>query len=144
LCLALAAVLWGRPKDTEKDNKQTRVLDANGARQVQSRSILAEAVAHRWSMQQVTGLYVEERTINVWFLNRAAAADGDEIGGEGNPPRIICCISGTDGGRTRSAGNVVQAWGGPGYIPEWPTACRRDRGPAKQTSGLPGPPRIAS
>ena len=47
---------------------------------------------NRWSMQQVTGLYVEQSNDHIWFLNRGAAADGDEIGGGGNPPRIDCCV----------------------------------------------------
>jgi hypothetical protein len=77
---------------------------------------------NRWSMQQVTGLYVEDKTGHVWFLNRAANADGDEIGGDGNPPRIDCCVRGPEAIELDQDGNVVHAWGGPGYIPQWPTA----------------------
>ena len=73
-------------------------------------------------MQQVTGLYVEEKNDHVWFLNRAAAADGDEIGGDGNPPRILCCVRGPELIELDPDGNVVQSWGGPGYQPTWPTA----------------------
>jgi len=51
---------------------------------------------NRWSMQQVTGLHVEQKNDHVWFLNRGAAADGDEIGGGGNPPRIDCCVRGPE------------------------------------------------
>ena len=77
---------------------------------------------NRWSMQQVTGLYVDERNDHVWFLNRGAAADGDEIGGDGDPPRIACCVRGPEAIELDPDGNVVHAWGGPGYIPQWPTA----------------------
>jgi hypothetical protein len=45
-------------------------------------------------MQQVTGIHVDSMD-HVWFLNRAAAADGDEIGGD-NPARIDCCVRGPE------------------------------------------------
>jgi hypothetical protein len=65
---------------------------------------------------------VDERNDHVWFLNRGAAADGDEIGGDGNPPRIACCVRGPEVIELDPDGKVVHAWGGPGYIPQWPTA----------------------
>ena len=77
---------------------------------------------NRWSMQQVTGLTVEAKNDHVWFLNRGAAADGDEIGGGDNPPRIVCCVRGPEVIELDPEGNVVNSWGGPGYIPQWPTA----------------------
>ncbi len=41
---------------------------------------------------------VEEKNDHVWFVNRAAAADGDEVGGsaDGTPSRIDCCIRGPE------------------------------------------------
>jgi hypothetical protein len=78
---------------------------------------------NRWSMQQVTGLYVNDKNGHVWFLNRAQAADGDEIGGGDNPPRIDCCVRGPEAVELDHEGNVVQAWGGPGFADgKWPTA----------------------
>jgi len=65
---------------------------------------------NRWSMQQVTGLYVNDKNGHVWFLNRAQAADGDEIGGGDNPPRIDCCVRGPEAVELDHEGNVVQAW----------------------------------
>ena len=76
---------------------------------------------NRWSMQQVTGIFVDQHD-HIWFVNRAAAADGDEIGGDGNPPRIDCCVRGPEIIELDQSGSVVNAWGGPGYIPQWPTA----------------------
>jgi hypothetical protein len=76
---------------------------------------------NRWSMQQVTGIFVDKND-HIWFVNRAAAADGDEIGGDGNPPRIDCCVRGPEIIELDQAGTVVNAWGGPGHIPQWPTA----------------------
>ena len=77
---------------------------------------------NRWSMQQVTGLWVDPKNGHVWFLNRGAAADGDEIGGDGNPPRIDCCVRGPEVIELDPEGNVVSFFGGPGFHPLWPTA----------------------
>ena len=65
---------------------------------------------------------MEEKNDHVWFLNRAAAADGDEVGGDGNPPRIDCCVRGPEAIELDPEGNVVSSFGGPGYHPLWPTA----------------------
>src|SRR5882672_214546 len=75
---------------------------------------------NRWSMQQVTGIGIDPQNDHVWFINRAAAANPDEIGGDMN--KIDCCIRGPEVIELDQEGNVVHAWGGPGYIPEWPTA----------------------
>jgi len=99
-----------------------QAVDANGAPMFKVDAFWPKPLPNRWSMQQVTGLYVEERTGHVWFLNRAAAADGDEIGGDGNPPRIDCCVRGPEAVELDHEGNVVQAWGGPGHLGVWPTA----------------------
>jgi hypothetical protein len=116
--LALTATLSGRPKE----KKRTQALDAQGAPMFKVDPFWPKPLPNRWSMQQVTGLYVEEKNDHVWFLNRAAAADGDEIGGDGNPPRIDCCVRGPEVIELDPEGNVVNSWGGPGYIPQWPTA----------------------
>jgi hypothetical protein len=72
-------------------------------------------------MQQVTGIHVDHLD-HIWFLNRAAAAEGDEIGGGDTPPRIDCCVRGPEVIELDQDGRVVNAWGGPGYHPLWPTA----------------------
>ena len=75
---------------------------------------------NRWSMQQVTGIGIDPQNDHIWFINRAAAANPDEIGGDMN--KIDCCIRGPEIIELDQDGNVVHAWGGPGYIPEWPAA----------------------
>jgi hypothetical protein len=81
-----------------------------------------ERLPNRWSMQQVTGIWVDPKTDHIWFLNRGANADGDEIGGDGNPPRIDCCVRGPEAIELDQAGKVVSSFGGPGFHPLWPTA----------------------
>ena len=115
--LGLAAISGGRMQAQAK-----QAVDAQGAPIFRVDPFWPKPLPKRWSMQQVTGIYVEEKNDHVWFLNRAAAAEGDEIGGDGNPPRIDCCIRGPEVVELDPEGNVVNAWGGPGYIPQWPTA----------------------
>src|SRR5258706_608528 len=124
--LALAAISGSRLQ-AQKKNKTTaqakiQAIDAQGAPMFKVDAFWPKPLPNRWSMQQVTGLYVEDKTGHVWFLNRGANADGDEIGGDGNPPRIDCCVRGPEAIELDQEGNVVHAWGGPGYIPQWPTA----------------------
>src|SRR6202051_1012177 len=107
---------------SEAKQKQKPAVDAQGAPVFRVDPFWPKPLPNRWSMQQVTGLYVEQKNDHVWFLNRAAAADGDEIGGDGNPPRIDCCVRGPEVIELDPEGNVVNSWGGPGYIPQWPTA----------------------
>jgi hypothetical protein len=76
---------------------------------------------NRWSMQQVTGIHVDHMD-HIWFVNRGAVAEGDEIGGGDNPPRIECCVRGPEIIELDQNGKVINAWGGPGYHPQWPTA----------------------
>jgi len=97
-----------------------QALDENGAPVFKVDPFWPKPLPNRWSMQQVTGIHVDSMD-HVWFLNRAAAADGDEIGGD-NPARIDCCIRGPEVIELDQDGSVVHSWGGPGYHPLWPTA----------------------
>jgi hypothetical protein len=112
-----AAISGARP---HPQLKQT--VDAQNAPVFRVDPFWPKPLPNRWSMQQVTGLYVEAKNDHIWFLNRGANADGDEIGGGDNPPRIDCCVRGPEVIELDQEGNVVSSWGGPGYIPEWPTA----------------------
>src|SRR5260370_39448446 len=85
--LAVAAISGGRLQAQKKNRQQAQAIDAQGAPMFKVDPFWPKPLPNRWSMQQVTGLYVEEKNDHIWFLNRGAAADGDEIGGERNPPR---------------------------------------------------------
>ncbi len=124
LVVALAAISVGRLEAKKNNSSKTpaQAVDAQGAPMFKVDPFWPKPLPNRWSMQQVTGLYVEAKTGHIWFLNRAQAADGDEIGGDGNPPRIDCCVRGPEAVELDQEGNVVQAWGGPGYLGVWPTA----------------------
>ncbi len=96
-----------------------QAVDANGAPQYRVDPFWPGPLPNRWSMQQVTGLYVDHLD-HIWFVNRGNLAEGDEIGGGDNPPRIECCVRGPEIIELDQEGNVHNAWGGPGYHPKWP------------------------
>src|SRR6202171_3323913 len=83
--LALATILVVRSEAKQKQ-AQKQAVDAQGAPVFRVDPFWPKPLPNRWSMQQVTGLYVEQKNDHIWFLNRGAAADGDEMGGGDTPP----------------------------------------------------------
>jgi len=115
--LVLAASGFGPLQAQDK----VQAMDENGAPLFQVDPFWPGPLPNRWSMQQVTGLYVDHMN-HIWFLNRGNGVEGDEIGGDGNPPRIDCCVRSPEVIEMDQDGNVHNAWGGPGYHPKWPRA----------------------
>jgi len=99
--------------------RQRQAVDSNGAPLFKVDPFWPKPLPNRWGMQQVTGISVDQND-HIWFLNRGAKADPDEVGGENN--RIDCCVRGPELIELDQDGTVVHAWGGPGYHPLWPTA----------------------
>lgn len=120
--LGLAASACGAsPEQPEQaPDQSTQAMDEQGAPLFQVDPFWPKPLPNRWSMQQVTGIGVDHMD-HIWFLNRANAAEGDEIGGGGDPPRIDCCVKGPDVIELDQEGNVVNAWGGAEHHPLWPT-----------------------
>jgi len=71
-------------------------------------------------MQQVTGMYVDHMD-HVWFINRGRATLPIELAAELGPGAALCCVRGPEIIELDQEGNVLNAWGGPGYHPLWPT-----------------------
>ena len=112
--LALAAGMVGRAQVITG-----QAVDESGAPQYRVDPFFPKPLPNRWSMQQVTGISVDSMD-HVWFLNRGNAPEQDEIGGDGNPFPVLCCVRGPELIELDQEGNVLNAWGGPGY-PSWPT-----------------------
>ncbi len=97
-----------------------QAVDENGAPQYIVDPFWPKPLPNRWSMQQVTGLYVDHME-HVWFINRGRAALPIELAAEAGPGAALCCVRGPEIIELDQEGNVVNAWGGPGYHPLWPT-----------------------
>ncbi|MFL2554315.1 MAG: hypothetical protein ACJ0S4_06445 [Candidatus Rariloculaceae bacterium] len=96
-----------------------QAVDANGAPQYHVDPFWPKPLPNQWSMQQVTGLYVDHME-HIWFINRGRAALPIELAGELGPGAALCCVRGPEIIELDQEGNVLNAWGGPGYHPLWP------------------------
>ena len=119
--LAVCALVALAASSVVRAQAPGQAVDKNGAPMFKVDPFWPKPLPNRWSMQQVTGLTVDAQD-HIWFINRGAVAEGDEIGGGDNPPRILCCVRGPEVVELDQEGNVLHSFGGPGYIPEWPTA----------------------
>lgn len=72
-----------------------------------------------WIMGQVGGLTVDEHD-HIWVLQRPLSATPDELGAGQSPARSMCCHQTPSVLEFDTEGNVLRAWGGPGFVPEWP------------------------
>ena len=74
---------------------------------------------NKWIMQQVPTLIVDKDD-HIWVFNRSRGIRPDENGASTTPPRTDCCIAGPAVLEFDAEGNLLNAWGGPGYVPNWP------------------------
>jgi hypothetical protein len=74
---------------------------------------------NKWSMQQIVDISIGPDD-HIWVLNRRDDARPDETGADRTPPRQECCRLGPEVLEFDPEGNVVRAWGGPGYHAAWP------------------------
>jgi hypothetical protein len=97
-----------------------QAVDANGAPEYIVDPFWPKPLPNQWSMQQVTGLYVDLMD-HIWFINRGRATLPIELAAELGPGSALCCVRGPEIIELDQEGNVLNAWGGPGYHPLWPT-----------------------
>lgn len=74
---------------------------------------------NNWILGQVAGVAVDDRN-HVWIIQRPRSLSADERGAASNPPRSKCCVPAPPVIEFDPAGNVLQAWGGPGAGYQWP------------------------
>ena len=96
-----------------------QALDENGAPLYRVDPFWPKSLPNNWSMQQVTGIGVDDQDI-VWFLNRPNAPDPLEIIAETDPRAVLCCVIGPQVIALDQEGDVVHAWGDFDNYPGWP------------------------
>jgi hypothetical protein len=74
---------------------------------------------NQWIMGQVGGLCVDKHD-HVWIIQRPRSLAPDELGAEQKPPLSDCCKNTPSVMEFDPEGNLLQAWGGPDYLPQWP------------------------
>ena len=75
----------------------------------------------KWLLGQVIGVAVDSRD-HIWVLHRPGSLSARERGAADEPPTSECCVPAPAVIEFDSAGQVVQAWGGPGAGYDWPTS----------------------
>ena len=78
-----------------------------------------KALPNNWILGQVSGIWVDSRD-HVWLVHRPSSILKPELTAAENPPQSKCCIQAPPVIELDPAGNVVQAWGGPGEGYDWP------------------------
>lgn len=74
---------------------------------------------NNWIMGQVGGLAVDSQD-HVWVLQRPRSATPDELGAEQKSLMTACCAQTPAVLEFDAEGNLLQSWGGPGHVPQWP------------------------
>ena len=74
---------------------------------------------NNWILGQVGGLSIDQFD-HIWVLQRPLSLDTSENGAVQTPQRSQCCVPAPSVLEFDQAGNVIQAWGGPNYVPDWP------------------------
>ena len=72
-----------------------------------------------WTLGNVVGVAVDSRD-HVWIVHRPGSLNQQERGADADPPLAACCRPAPPVIEFNQAGDVVQAWGGPGHGYEWP------------------------
>ena len=92
---------------------------APAAPQYQVDPFWPKPLPNRWGIGQAAGVATDARD-HVWVIHRPRTMTEDERGAALTPPRSDCCVPAPSVLEFDPDGNLVQAWGGPGYHPSWP------------------------
>ncbi len=93
-------------------------VNAQDGRQYKVDPFWLKELPNNWILGQIRGLAVDNGN-HIWVLN-----DGvpwDNAAAAQKPPKAQCCIPAPAVIEFDIHGNVLRAWGGPGYVPGWPT-----------------------
>src|SRR6266850_840674 len=74
---------------------------------------------NNWILGQIGGMTVDAQD-HIWVFQRPRSLNEADRGATLTPKRSKCCVPAPSVVEFDAAGNLVQAWGGPGFIPDWP------------------------
>ena len=74
---------------------------------------------NNWILGQIGGMTVDAQD-HIWVFQRPRSLRDVDTGAIQTPRRARCCAPAPSVMEFDSAGNVVQAWGAPGTVPDWP------------------------
>ena len=74
---------------------------------------------NNWILGHVTGMAVDKDD-HIWVLHSPSWVLDDDAGAAPTPPLSECCRPAPAVLEFDKDGNVLEAWGGPEYLPDWP------------------------
>jgi DNA-binding beta-propeller fold protein YncE len=74
---------------------------------------------NHWVLGQTVGVSVDAQD-HVWIIHRPNSLEAGEVHASANPPLAECCVPAPPVLEFDSAGNLLNAWGGPGPGYDWP------------------------
>jgi hypothetical protein len=80
-----------------------------------------KVLPNNWIMSIPTGIAVDKHD-HIWVLHRVRNLPADDIGASKDPPTQECCIPAPSVLVFDTKGNVINSWGKPGYVKDWPNA----------------------
>jgi len=107
--LATTPIAVGKDKPGKPPKAPNYVVDPSWPKQLPT----------NWLIGQVAGLAVDKHD-HIWVLQRPRSLTVDEAGLAQSPPRSACCLPAPSVLEFDSDGNLLRAWGGPGYVADWP------------------------
>jgi DNA-binding beta-propeller fold protein YncE len=79
-----------------------------------------QELPNNWVMGQVAGIAVDGQD-HIWVLQRPRSSTKDELGASQSPARNDCCVTTPAVLEFDTEGKLIRSWGGPGFVPDWPT-----------------------
>ena len=86
---------------------------------------------NKWLIQGVP-VMVTDHNDHIWVVSRPRDITPDENGAASTPPRTDCCVAAPAILEFDPEGTLLNAWGGPGYHPDWPAPGIARPGPASE------------
>src|SRR6476620_6505032 len=97
----------------------SRSVSAAEAPRFEKDALWPKTLPNKWIMGQAAGVAVDAQD-HVWVVQRPRTLADDEKAASFNPLRTKCCVPAPPVLEFDQAGNLVQAWGGPGQGYDWP------------------------
>ena len=72
-----------------------------------------------WILGQIGGMAVDAQD-HIWVFQRPRSLTEADRGATLTPKRAKCCVPAPSVMEFDAEGNLIQAWGGPGTVPDWP------------------------
>jgi hypothetical protein len=75
---------------------------------------------NNWTIEGITGMFVDKED-HIWVLRRPRDFDKTENYAALTPPTAECCVQPPTVLEFDTDGNLLKSWGGPVYVPGWPS-----------------------